>query len=1067
MSLIKEEFINDLLSKTDIVEVFSRDNKMSKQGANWTCLSPFKQEKTPSCIVSPTKQMFFDKSADISGNVFTYLMQKNNFTYPEAIRELAKFYVMDVQYEDSASAQQYEEKKKKMDDLRPILKATQKQFVEQLHLLPKDHAAWLEIAKRGYTEEQIHHWGIGYAPGGKFLYDLLSPKGLVEPGRELNLINEKNNDKIWERLTYPILDERGEMIGFASRSLKDGDETKWMNPANTEFYNKSSQLYGLNFALKSIAKTNTVWFVEGYNDVIAWQENGIPNTVSPYGKELAEGQIKKVKRFAHKAIVCFDGDEAGTNAILRNVPKLFAQGFNVEVCLLPNKLDPDDFIRKNILNKDEKLDQHLRDNDYIQNGFSFLMENWIKGDTPIEKAEGVKKCSRVLSTIEDKTFREIYSEMLQKASKLSKTVLKEIIKDLDSEKIERKNINLSEYDLPVKLQDVDITKYKSMIREYNFFQHENEIWMLVERDQELDTFKSISNFEIEIIQHMNDDKYPKKLFRIRNKRGVERIFDAPADAMQNTGVFTKTIENQGNYRFKGRTNHLENLKDFLFDSMGTGRAVDVLGWNPEGFFVWNNEVTIPGTGRVKMDDNGVFHFNDTTFYVPSANGIYRNNPTRYISQKRFIVKSGDFTLGEYLAQLRKVHRDHAITGILFLFAAAFHDIVKSEISAFPLLFLFGPGSSGKDQLSQCLRSFFGDIQSVISLSSKKSTGKAQIREFAQFANVITHLSEYRNGDLETNEMLKGLWDLNGYKFGTLDSRVSSDEVPILSAPLVTSNDCPTEEPLIIRMLWEEMVVNSFDEQAKQNFNKLDDMIKKGVSHFMVDIILKRHLVEERFTREFREYKSTLAKRKSFKGLPERIATNHAVIAAMYEIFHNEIHFPFTRDEMLSHFDDMVTAQRRRIENESVIQKFWQLFASCLRMSTPAYLKHGLDFKLDGTTIYFNFSFVYGRIQQDWYRTFDQTAPNKSELRKAMKEDNAFIGAHDSVRFSEGANTSALSFDMDKLKPEDRNTISYAVDIQERSKAMPTPVTPDLFVNNKEVSANSDTTNKEVEDDLPF
>ena len=157
MSLIKEEFINDLLSKTDIVEVFSRDNKMSKQGANWTCLSPFKQEKTPSCIVSPTKQMFFDKSADISGNVFTYLMQKNNFTYPEAVRELAKFYVMDVQYEDSASAQQYEEKKKKMDDLRPILKATQKQFEEQLHLLPKDHAAWLEIAKRGYTEEQIQH----------------------------------------------------------------------------------------------------------------------------------------------------------------------------------------------------------------------------------------------------------------------------------------------------------------------------------------------------------------------------------------------------------------------------------------------------------------------------------------------------------------------------------------------------------------------------------------------------------------------------------------------------------------------------------------------------------------------------------------------------------------------------------------------------------------------------------------------------------------------------------------------------------------------------------------------
>mgnify|MGYP003365077958 CR=1 FL=1 len=1067
MSLIKEEFIAELLSRVDIVEIFSRDHKVSKRGANYICLSPFKDEKTPSCIISSSKQMFYDKSADISGNIFTYLMKKYNFSYPEAVKDLAKFCTMDVQYEDQATAIKYEEKQKKIHELKPILKSVQRKFVQQLKELPKNHEAWSEIKKRGYSNEQVEHWELGYAPGGKFIYNLLKENGLVELGRELNLINEKNNDKIWNRLTYPIYDERGEILGFSSRSLNTEDQTKWMNPANTEIYNKSNQLYGLNFALQSISKSNTVWLVEGYNDVIAWQENGIINTVSPYGKELAEGQINKLKRFAEKAIVCFDGDKAGIDAILRNVPKLFAKGFNVEVCILPDNLDPDDFIREYKITPEQKLNNFLREKGLIENGFSFLMEKWIIGETTIEKAEGVKKCARVLSTIEDKTHREIYQEMLQKASKLSKTTLKEIIKDLDSIKIERKNINLSEYDLPTKLQDVDISKYQSQIREYSFFQHENEIWALVERNEELDTFKSISNFEIEIIQHMNDDKFPKKLFRIKNKRGVERIFDAPANSMQNTGVFTTVLENQGNYRFKGRTNHLDNLKDYLFDSMGTGRAVDVLGWNPEGFFVWNNQITIPGTGTVKMDDNGVFHYNDVTYYVPSANGIYKNNPTRYISQKRFIVKSSNFTLEDYLSQLRKVHRDHAITGILFLLAAAFHDIVKSEISAFPLLFLFGPGSSGKDQLSQGLRSFFGDIQSVISLSSKKSTGKAQIREFAQFANVITHLSEYRNGDLETNEMLKGLWDLNGYKFGTLDSRVSSDEVPILSAPLVTSNDCPTEEPLIIRMLWEEMVVNSFDEQAKQNFNKLDDMIKEGVSHFMVDILLKRHLVEEHFTRQFRNYKSSLTKRNAFKGLPERIATNHAVIAAMYEIFHNDIHFPFTRDEMLSHFDVMVTAQRRRIENESVIQKFWQLFIICLRTSTPSYLKNGVDFKVDGKTIYFNFSFVYGRVQQDWYRTFNSSAPTKTELRKALCEDDAFIGSSKSVRFSADVNTSALIFDTSKLAEEDVSDINYSIDIQERNKNSDSPVTPSLFDNKKESFANSDTTNKEVEDDLPF
>lgn len=1067
MSRIKEEFINDLLSRADIVEIFNRDHKLQKKGANWFCKSPFKEEKTPSCVISPTKQKFFDKSAGINGNVISYLMQKYNFTYPEAVEDLAKFYALDVQYEDSQTSKEQEEKKKKVIELRPILKAVQKHFVEQLHLLPKDHAAWKEIQKRGYTEEQIAHWGIGFAPGNKFVYDLLSRNGMVQPGKDLNLINEKNNDKLWERLTYPIFNERDEILGFASRALRANDKTKWMNPANTEMYDKSFQWYGLNNALNSIAKTGTAWIVEGYNDVIAWQENGIPNTISPFGTAIAEGQINKIKRFAHKIILCLDGDQPGIDATLRNLPKLFAKGFNVEVCHLPDNMDPDDFSRNHFLASEIGIEKFLRDNNLIVNGFAFLMKHWISGETPYEKAEGVKKCSRVLATIEDRTFREIYQEMLQKESKLSKTVLKEIIKDLDAEKNVRKNLDLSSYDLPNRLQGVDISKYEPMIREYGFFQHNGEIWMLVERDDELDTFKSVSNFEIEIIQHMNDDKFPKKLFRIKNKRGIERIFDAPADAMQNTGIFTKTIENQGNYRFKGRTNHLDSLKDYLFDSMGTGRAVDVLCWNPEGFWVWNNEVTIPGEGIVKMDENGVFHHNGITYYVPSANSIYANNPTRYNSQKRVIVRRPSVSLTDYLAQLHKVHRGHGITGILFMLASAFQDHIAAEIKGFPLLFLYGPASSGKDQLSLGLRSFFGKPQSVIALGSKSSTKKALLREFAQFANVITHLSEFRQGDKETDEMLKGIWDRNGYKFGTIESRVSSDEVPILSSALVTGNDFPTDEPLITRLLWEEMTMTDFDAQAKANYNELDDMLKDGISGFTVEILLKRKLVEDRFTREYRSAQSELALRPAFKALPSRIVTNHAILAAMFEIFYNEIKFPFTRDDMMKHFDEMVTNQRRRLENESFIHKFWQIFAANLRVTIPGHLKHGLDFKVDGSHIFFNFSFVYRSVQNDWFRTFSQSAPGKNEMLKVLKDDPCYIDSIKSYRLSNDVNTSVISCDLNKLTEEDRNTILYAVDIQERSKISPSPVTPGLFENNNENSANSDTTITEQEDDLPF
>lgn len=1068
MSRIKEDFITDLLSRADIVEIFNRDHKLIKRGANWFCLSPFKEEKTPSCVVSATKQKFYDKSAGTSGNVLTYLMEKYNFTYPEAVEDLAKFYAMDVAYEDAKASKEAEEKKKKIADLRPILKSVQRQFVNQLNELPKNSAAWEEIKKRGYTEEQVEAWGIGFAPGGKFIYDLLSQNGLVEPGRELNLINEKNNDKLWARLTYPIFDERDNILGFASRALRAEDDVKWMNPANTEMYDKSFQFYGLNTALTAIAKTKTAWIVEGYNDVIAWQENGIPNTVSPFGTAIAEGQINKLKKYAQKVILCLDGDKPGIDATLRNLPKLFAKGFNVEVCHLPDNLDPDDFARQyNADFKTDGIESYLKAEKRIQNGFAFLMEHKIVGETKIEKLEGIKFCARVLASIEDKSHKLIYQGMLQEKSGLTKTDLKAIIGDLESEIIERKNLNLSAYDLPNRLMDVDITKYEGMIREYGFFQHNGEIWMLVERDDELDTFRSVSNFEIEIIQHMNDDKFPKKLFRIKNKKGVERIFDAPADAMQNTGIFTKTLENQGNYRFKGKTNHLDNLKDYLFDSMGTGRAVDVLCWNPEGFWVWNNEVTIPGEGVVKMDENGVFHHNNITYYVPSANSIYANNATRYNSQKRVIVRKPSVTLTDYLAQIVKVHRGHAITGILFTLASAFQDHIAAEVKGFPILFLYGPASSGKDQLSLGLRSFFGKAQSVIALGSKSSTKKALLREFAQFANVITHLSEFRQGDKETDEMLKGIWDRNGYKFGTIESRVSSDEVPILSSALVTGNDFPTDEPLITRLLWEEMNVTEFDAQAKANYNELDDMLKDGISGFMVDIILKRKLVEDRFTREFRSYKDELALRPAFKELPSRIITNHAILGAMFEIFYNEIKFPFTRDEMLKHFDEMVTNQRRRLENESFIHKFWQIFAANLRVTIPGHLKHGLDFKVDGSQIYFNFSFVYRAVQNDWFRTFNQSAPGKNEMLKVIKEDPCYIDSIKSFRLSNDVNTSVISCDLNKLTEEDRNTILYAVDIQERAKAIPNPATQGLFDSNNDNSENIDTPNEKKGDDLPF
>lgn len=1039
MSLIKSDFIDRIISETNILDVFRKNNhEIKKSGAHFICKSPFNDERTESCVIDTKKDMFFDKSANISGNVISYYTKVKNLSFPEAIAELAKLNNIDVEYESNADTAKYLEKKKKVDEFRPILEFTQKKLVEQLNLLPRDSEAWKELKKRGYNEELVKEYGIGFAPGKQFFYKIFSDSGVVSPAQELGLVNFNTNDKINFRLTYPIFDKQNKILGFASRALKPDDKVKWMNPSNSELFNKSSQWYGINFAFSKIAKTNTAWIVEGYNDVIAWQNLGITNTISPYGKELSQGQISELKKHAHKAIICLDNDKAGIDGMLRNIPSLFANEFNVEICQLPDhevdgrveKMDPDDFSRiyqKEISEYDGSFEEYLRSKGYVSNGFDFLIKNIVIGDTKIEKAEGVKRCVEIISTISDATFRNLYTEMLQERTKFKATIIKEISKEIEAEKWAKENKKYGNYDLPRSIEHIDITKYLKNIEDYGFFQAENQIWMLVERIDEPDTFRSISNFSIEIIQHMNDDKFPKKLLKIKNIRNVERIFDAAADSINNTGVFTKLLDSQGNYRFKGTPYHLENLKDYLYDSMGTGRSVDVLGWNPEGFFIWNNQVTIPGKGNIKMDENGIFHHNDITYYVPSANSIYANNPTRYIAQKRVIVREASITLTQYLSQLRKVHRGHSITGILFTIASAFQDFIAPTIKGFPMLLLYGAASSGKDQLSHCMRSFFGKPQSVIALGSKKSTGKAQIREFAQFANVITHLSEYNSGDRETDEMLKGLWDRNGYKFGTIESRVSSEEVPILSSALVTGNQFPSDEALISRFLWEEMQKDVFSEAEKSEYEKLEDMSVDGLSSFMAEIILNRENVERRFVKEHRFWTKEISQRNAFKNLKSRIITNHAVIAAMYEIFNEEIKFPFTREEMLEHFDEMASNQTRRLDSESVSSKFWQRFVAALRGTSDKKLIKDRDFKIEGNHLYIRWMDTYNAIQPTWHLSFEQTCPSRNDLRKRMMDDNSFIEDIKAVKFGRGANaivTTALLFDIEKIK--DKTDIMYAI-----------------------------------------
>lgn len=1042
MSFIKKEFIDRLIDSVDIVDYIGRRHDVKKKGVNYFCRSPFSDDKTASFSINPVDQFFKCFSTGRSGNIITFIMELNRIDYREAVEELAKFKGWNVEYESSEYAKKHKEKIEKIKDLRPVLSSALKHYRDLLKTLPEDHIANQEIKKREYDADTIIDWQLGFAPGEKFIYNKCIESGVKEPAKEVGLISD-NSDKFWNRLIYPIFDANDQLVGIAGRDLSGSENSaKWINPVDSEIYHKENIWFGLNRAKREIAKTGTAWIVEGYNDVIAWHRFGIVNTVAPCGTAISNSQIKIIKKIAHKVTLCMDADKAGLKSMLKHIPMFIEAGLSVEVCNLPD-LDPDEFVRK------YKEDIALKDlnklvKSYISDGFKFFMEHHLQG-SDTDKARGVKTISELISKVQDNFLRETYISWLGKESGFDKRIISSTIKEQEMER-SRKNEENEQYLMPWGVT-TPIEKLKPIIEKYRMFMSDNQIWMMSSFDGPPYTFHSVSNFSVEIIQHMNDEKFPKKLLRAVNTKKEERIFDVDSAQMNTPSKFDDVMTNQGNFFWQGNRDEHQRLKQYLFDNMGSGRKIDVLGWNPEGFFCWNNLVTVPGQSEVAIDENGVFNFNNISYYVPSANQIYKNSIWQYEAQKRVIVRGGEVTVTQYLAKMLEVHREHAITGILFTLASAFQDIVFNTIKSFPLLLLYGPPSSGKDQLANCCQSFFGYPQASINLESGSSTLKAQIREFAQFGNLISQLSEFKNGDPKLVGMLKGLWDRNGYKRGTLDSKVSTESVPILSSTILTGNEYPNDEALITRCLWEEMVKNDFSAKERKAYDELEDMTKKGVSKFMADLLHERGEFDLKFKEKQRFYKSELSNRLPMKDVPARIVTNLSVLGATFDVFKDKKDFllPFGFNEMVLHFDQCVTQQVRKLNSASIITKFWDLFVAAMRGPRNNRIQNEHDFKLEGNKLFFNFTNVYNRIQLEWWPRYNESMPSKTMMAEAMKKEPFFIEhMQKGVRMANSAtspNTSAYVIDITKIDLQEE--LFYAIQWQRNEGTLfgDSPATP--------------------------
>jgi len=439
--LISKSTIDKVFESSRVEEVIGDFVQLKKSGSNFKGLSPFSEERTPSFMVSPVKQIWKDFSSGKGGTAITFLMEHEHFTYPEAIKYLANKYNIEVEETEQTDEQKIESDEK--ESLYLVSDYANKFFQKSLKETDEGKSVGLSYFKeRGFAEETINKFQLGYCKDewtsftDQAIKDSYKIEFLEKSG--LTIVKEdKKFDRFKGRVIFPILSMSGRVLGFGGRTLKTSKSTaKYLNSPESKIYYKSKVLYGLFHAKQEIAKQDNCFLVEGYTDVMRMHERGIRNVVSSSGTALSSDQIRLINRLTNNITVVFDGDSAGINAAFRGIDIILEQGMNVKICNLPEGEDPDSFAKdKNV----DELSSYFLENskDFITYKASLLIEG-AKND-PIKKAETIRDMVASISKISDQIKKEIYIKECSSIMDISEEVLYSTLAQISKKQISKLN----------------------------------------------------------------------------------------------------------------------------------------------------------------------------------------------------------------------------------------------------------------------------------------------------------------------------------------------------------------------------------------------------------------------------------------------------------------------------------------------------------------------------------------------------------------------------------------------------------------------------------------------------
>lgn len=1031
--MYSQHHIEKVRDAADIITVIQRYTPLKQAGKNWKGLSPFSQEKTPSFNVSAEKQIFKCFSSGKGGDVFKFVMEKDGLSFPDAVDLVGGMFNIEPEIPSPEAKKKYEEQK----SAREILSWAHGKYIEEFAKLPPDHWAKQDIINRGLDPSVAIDWQIGFAPHGRMICDHVVNQGMLTPAQKAGLVgtkNDRNYDCYFNRQMIPIYDSASRLVGFGGRAEPGAKDTgKYINPAEGELYSKSSILFGLNRAAKSIRDLGFAILVEGYWDVIAMHEVGITNVVAACGTGFS--QAKVLKKYTNRVLILFDGDEPGIKAVNKAIESLLTNDIKPEVCFLPDSLDPCDFVARE--KEIEPVQNFITAN--TKDAIVWKSEQLlaIAGDDPMRNGDAVIEIADMLYHFRNEVVRDNYLELLKKTFKIKPDAVKKHWKARQIEDTFELNNFSDEIIIPAHV-DKEETMY------FGFYEEvkggKTGYWFLTGSKQ----FNQLTNFVIKPLLHVysKEDSANKRVIEITSNYD-QRVLELPSKSFISLDQFAAAMFDEGAFLTLAGFGkpHLQKILAKIARQFTICWELRTLGWQKEGFFAYSNSIVTDGN-LSRFDEIGIAEHNGVKFFSPSASSIQaleRKDKDQYKNDRYLTYKEPPITFEQWCTKVLEVYGDKGKLAIAYSIISLFRDLFFGLEGFCPHLYAYGQSQSGKTVYAASISNLF--FQGLPPFNLNQGTEFAFWNRLERFRNCPVVFNEFDEEAIreEWFRAIKAIYDGEGRERGKNKNKSETQEVEstliLLGQYLSTKDDGAVLNRCVI-VSFEQ--ANERTQKMIENFAELKALEAKGMSGILVSLLKQRDALSKTMSETYAAAKKEMreAIKAEGKEYKDRIVNNYCYMITAVREMSSRFNLGFSPNDFFQFCKAEIIRLSVLLAESSALADFWKTLEFLLDSNQ---IIAGFDFKIETHTslqirgegkdiqktwavptklFFLRLSGVHKRYLQVHRQQRGTQGVNEQTVQLYFKTEESFVGNNPSSRFmnAEGKSmtTSSYVFDYDQL-----------------------------------------------------